>query len=114
LTFLSLRYILQNKLGKKMFWELNSDVSNPGTVARKNAYIAPGKTRLSSEKAGADEITIHVISRSSGKPVVARAAHAMASDPRWRQERISVQDLNAILEGDSYLSEPARLLSSSR
>jgi len=64
------------------------------------------KTRLSSEKTSTDEITVHVISRSFGKPVVARAAHAMASDPRWQQERISVQDLNAILEGDRGLPSP--------
>jgi hypothetical protein len=67
-----------------------------------NTYLFPGKTLLSSEKHNADEITIHVVSRSSGKPVVARAAHVMANDQKRQQQRVAIQDLNAILEGASW------------
>ncbi|KAF9787178.1 hypothetical protein BJ322DRAFT_705903 [Thelephora terrestris] len=64
------------------------------------------KTLLSSEKHNTDEITIHVVSRSSGKPVVARAAHVMANDQKRQQRRVAIQDLNAILEGDRGLPSP--------
>ena len=40
-----------------------------------------------------------MVSRLSGKPTVAHAANVMANDPEWQQQRIDVQDLNAILEG---------------
>jgi dehydrodolichyl diphosphate syntase complex subunit NUS1 len=63
------------------------------------------KNRPNPEKS-TDEITIRVISRSSGKPAVAHAAHIMANDPKWKQQRIGVQDLNATLEGDRGFPSP--------
>jgi len=64
------------------------------------------KTLPDSEKNNTDEITIHVVSRSSGKPVVARVAHVMANDQKWQQQRVGIQDLNAILEGERGLPSP--------
>lgn len=51
-----------------------------------------------------DEITIHVVSRASGKPAVARTANVLASDPKWQQGRISTGDLDSILEGTHNFS----------
>lgn len=68
------------------------------------------KTLLNPVKTKADEITVHVVSRSSGKPAVARAAHVMANDLEWQQQKIGVQDLNAILEGDRGLPSPDLLI----
>ena len=64
-----------------------------------DACPVPEKIRLNSEWSGADRIVIHVISRSSGKPAITRAARFMASDPNWRQQRMSVRDLDAALGG---------------
>lgn len=83
-----------------MFGELNNDVSN----LRHNhpsAHFDLGKTLPTSERTNVDEITIHVLSRSSGKPSIARVAYAMANEPKWQQGRIGVRDLNPILEGGS-------------
>ena len=55
-----------------------------------------------------------MISRSSGKPAVAHAAHVMANESKWREQRIGIQDLDAILEGrlewilSAYLLSPFR------
>jgi len=64
------------------------------------------KTQPNSERTNTDDVVIHVISRSSGKPAVARAAHVMAKDSEWQQQRIGIRDLNAILEGDRGLPSP--------
>ncbi|KAF9651887.1 hypothetical protein BDM02DRAFT_3184135 [Thelephora ganbajun] len=64
------------------------------------------KTGLNFENDRTNKITIHVISRSSGKPAIARAAHVIANDPKWQQQRIGIQDLNAILGGDRGLPSP--------
>lgn len=61
------------------------------------------KTRLNSERTRKNETTIHVISRSSGKPAIARVADVMANDPKWQQQRIDIRDLNAIFEGLSQV-----------
>ena len=45
-----------------------------------------------------------MISRSSGKPTIAHAADVIANDPKWQQQRIDTQDLNAILEGMSWVA----------
>jgi len=64
------------------------------------------ETRLNSEKSRTQEVTIHVTSRSSGKPAIACAAHVMANDSKWQQQRIDIQNLNAVLEGDRGLPSP--------
>ena len=68
--------------------------------------VVTGKTRPNSEKLHTDEITIRVISRSSGKPAVAHTARIMANESKWKQQRINIQDLNAILEGVSQVDLP--------
>lgn len=83
-----------------MFGGLNNDVSNPGQ-GHASAHLDSGKTLQNSEGTNTDEITIHMVSRSSGKPAVARAAHAMANDPKWQQQRIGIRDLTAVLQGVS-------------
>ena len=75
----------------------------PGMVIPMLFNLVAGKTRPKSEKLHTDEITIRVISRSSGKPAVAHTAHIMANEPKWKQQRIGIQDLNAILEGMSQV-----------
>jgi len=65
--------------------------------------LVTGKTRLNSANTCTDGITIHVISRSSGKPTIAYTANVVANDSKWQQQRIDVQDLNAILEGMSWV-----------
>jgi len=47
-----------------------------------------------------------VISRLSGKPAISRAANVMANNPKWKQQRIDIQELNVILEGDRGLPSP--------
>jgi len=69
-----------------------------GVKQRRKIRPSPGTAQ--------DEIKIHVISRSSGRPAIARAAHVMANDSKWQQQRIDTQDLNAILEGDRGLPSP--------
>jgi len=64
------------------------------------------KTRLNSDESTTNEIAIHVISRSSGKPAIARAANVMANDPKWQQQRIGIQGLGTVLEGDRGLPSP--------
>jgi len=64
------------------------------------------KAQLHSEKNRTDEITVRVISRSSGKPAIGRAANVMANNPKWKQQRIDIQELNVILEGDRGLPSP--------
>ena len=66
-----------------------------------DAYPVPEKIQLNSEWSSTDRITIHVISRSSGKPAITRVARFMASDPNWRRQRMSVRDLDAALGGAS-------------
>jgi len=64
------------------------------------------KAQLNSEKNRANEVTVRVISRLSGKPAIGRAANVMASNPKRKQQRIDIQELNAILEGDRGLPSP--------
>lgn len=77
----------------------------PAEQESKQGVKQRGKPLLASEKT-TDEIVIYVVSRTSGKPAVARAAHVMASDPGWQQQRIGVRDLHVILEGDRGLPSP--------
>jgi hypothetical protein len=97
----SWRYTLHHQPRKKTFGISNSDVSHPRN-SYASAHLNPGKNLSNSEKTSTDEITIHLVSRSSGKPAVARAAHVMANDTKWQQQRIGTQDLHAILEGVSW------------
>ena len=73
-------------------------MSNPGHD-HTSVDLVTGKTRLNPGNTCTDGVTVHVVSRSSGKPTVAHAANVMANDPKWKQQRIDVQDMNAILEG---------------
>lgn len=68
------------------------------------------KTQSESKNITNGVVILHVVSRSSGKPAVAYAAHAMASDPQWQRQQIGVPDLNAILEGDRGLPSPDFML----
>lgn len=104
--FLPSNYTLQYPPKEKGLKGLNSDVSNL-RHNRTNADLIIGKTRLNSENTCADQVTIHVTSRLSGKPAIARAAHVMANDSKWQQQRIDVRGLNVILEGMS-LVDPIR------
>ena len=97
----SLRSTLQRQPRKRVFEELNDDVSNPRRC-KPSAHFNPGKPPPNSERTNTDEITIHVVFRSSGKPAVAHAAHVMANDPKWQQQQIGIRDINAILEGVSW------------
>lgn len=64
------------------------------------------KTQPDHEKTSMDEITIHVVSRASGKPVVARAANVLVHDPKWQQQQMGIGDLDSILEGGRGLPSP--------